>query len=167
MEIRAPRISEAAFAAAKRGNAQALLAFDDALTFDIAYRPRILALAAASRLPASYGFREFPDDGGLLSYGTNLISHFRHTAKYVDKILKGAKPANFAIERKSSRRSPMKSGEVQTKIGGIWSLVASRPSTLKRSRIPAQETGYCRKLTQRRRCVGSSRGCPTRADPYR
>ena len=92
LEIRTPEDFEAAFAAAKRGNAQALLAFDDALTFDIAYRPRIVALAAASRLPALYGFREFPDDGGLMSYGTNMISHFRHAAKYVDKILKGALP---------------------------------------------------------------------------
>ena len=99
LEIRTPEDFEAAFAAAKRGNAQALLAFDDALTFDIAYRPRIVALAAASRLPALYGFREFPDDGGLMSYGTNLISHFRHPAKYVDKMLQGAKPADLAIEQ--------------------------------------------------------------------
>jgi len=46
-----------------------------------------------------YGFREFPDDGGLMSYGTNLISHFRHPAKYVDKMLQGAKPADLAIEQ--------------------------------------------------------------------
>jgi putative ABC transport system substrate-binding protein len=99
LEIRAPEDFEAAFAAAKRGNAQALLAFDDHLTGDPAYRPQIVALTAASRLPAIHGFREFPDDGGLMSYGANMISHFRHAAKYVDKILKGAKPADLAIEQ--------------------------------------------------------------------
>ena len=99
LEIRAPEDFEAAFAAAKRGNAQALLVFDHALTLDPAYRPRIVALAAASRLPAIYGFREFSDDGGLMSYSPNLIGHFRHAAKYVDKILKGAKPADLPVEQ--------------------------------------------------------------------
>ena len=85
------------FTAATRGNAQALIAFDDALT--IVYRPRITALAAGSRLPAIYGLREFPDDGGLMSYGANLADHFRRAATYVDKILKGAKPADLPIEQ--------------------------------------------------------------------
>jgi putative ABC transport system substrate-binding protein len=61
-EVRGPDDFEAAFAAAKRGAAQALIAFDDPLT--IAHRPRIVALAASSRLPAMYGLREFPDEGG-------------------------------------------------------------------------------------------------------
>jgi ABC-type uncharacterized transport system substrate-binding protein len=97
LEVRGPEDFEAAFAAATRGNAQALVAFDDPLT--VAYRPRIVALAASSRLPAMYGFREFPDEGGLMSYGANFVDLFRRAATYVDKILKGAKPADLPIEQ--------------------------------------------------------------------
>jgi putative tryptophan/tyrosine transport system substrate-binding protein len=92
-----PEDFEAAFAEATRGNAQALIAFDDALT--VAYRPGIVALAASSRLPTMYGLREFPDDGGLISYGASFVDLFRRAATYVDKILKGAKPAELPIEQ--------------------------------------------------------------------
>src|SRR5258708_5425318 len=97
LDVRGPEDFEAAFAAATRGNAQALIAFDDTLTFT--YRPQIAALAASSRLPAMYGFREFPDDGGLMSYGPSFADLFRRGATYVDKILKGAKPADLPIEQ--------------------------------------------------------------------
>ena len=97
LDIRGPDDFEAAFAAATRGNAQALIAFDDALT--VAYRPQIVALAASSRLPAMYGLREFPDDGGLMSYGPSFADLFRRAATYVDKILKGAKPADLPVEQ--------------------------------------------------------------------
>ena len=97
VEARAPEDFEAAFAAATRGKAGALIALDDALTYND--RSRIVTLAAASRLPVLYGYREFPDEGGLMSYGANLASHFRHAADYVDKILKGAKPANLPVEQ--------------------------------------------------------------------
>jgi putative tryptophan/tyrosine transport system substrate-binding protein len=93
LEVRGPEDFEAAFAAATRGNAQALIAFDDTLT--VAHRPRIVALAASSRLPAMYGLCEFPDDGGLISYGPSFADLFRRAATYVDKILKGAKPADL------------------------------------------------------------------------
>src|SRR6266404_5427191 len=89
VEARAPEDFEAAFAAATRGKAGALIALDDALTYN--FRSQIVALAAASRLPALYGYREFPDEGGLMSYGANIASHYRHAADYVDKILRGAK----------------------------------------------------------------------------
>jgi putative ABC transport system substrate-binding protein len=95
LDIRGPDDFEAAFAAATQGNAQALIALDDALT--IAHRPRIVALAASSRLPAMYGLREFPDDGGLMSYGASFVDLFRRAATYVDKILKGAKPADLPV----------------------------------------------------------------------
>ncbi len=65
----------------------------------ITYRPRIVALAASSRLPAIYGLREFPDDGGLMSYGANFADLLRRSATYVDKILKGAKPADLPVEQ--------------------------------------------------------------------
>jgi ABC-type uncharacterized transport system substrate-binding protein len=97
LEVRGPEDFEAAFASAKRGNAQALVALDDALT--VAHRPRIVALAASSRLPAMYGLREFPDDGGLMSYGASFVDLFRRAATYVDKILKGAKPADLPVEQ--------------------------------------------------------------------
>jgi putative tryptophan/tyrosine transport system substrate-binding protein len=97
LDVRGPEDFEAAFAAATRGNAQALVAFDDSLT--VTYRPQIAALAASSRLPAMYGFREFPDDGGLMSYGTSFVDLFRRAATYVDKILKGAKPADLPVEQ--------------------------------------------------------------------
>src|SRR5258705_5359831 len=97
LDVRGPEDFEAAFAAATRGNAQALVAFDDPLT--VAYRPRIVALAASSRLPAMYAFREFPDDGGLMSYGASFVDIFRHAANFVDKILKGAKPADLPVEQ--------------------------------------------------------------------
>ena len=60
-----------AFTVAARGHADALLALDDALT--LAYRKQVVALAAKRQLPAMYGFRDFPDAGGLMSYGTNNV----------------------------------------------------------------------------------------------
>jgi putative tryptophan/tyrosine transport system substrate-binding protein len=57
---------------------------------------RIVELAASNRLPGMYQAREFVDAGGLMSYGANLDDLFRRSAAYVDKILKGAKPADFA-----------------------------------------------------------------------
>jgi putative ABC transport system substrate-binding protein len=97
LEVRGPEDFEVAFAAATRGNVQALIAFDDALT--VAHRIRIVALAASRRLPAMYGLREFPDEGGLMSYGPSFVDLFRHAANFVDKILRGAKPADLPVEQ--------------------------------------------------------------------
>jgi len=97
LEVRRPEDFEAAFATAKQRNAQALLALGDSLTYT--YRPRITALAASSRLPAMYGFREFPDAGGLMSYGASEVYLYRRAATFVDKILKGAKPADLPVEQ--------------------------------------------------------------------
>ena len=62
-------------------------------------RQRLAAFALEKRQPAVYMFREFPDAGGLLSYGPNLQASFREAAVYVDKILKGAKPADLPVEQ--------------------------------------------------------------------
>ena len=97
LEVRRPEDFDAAFATAKQRNAQALLDLGDPLT--IAYRSRITTLAASSRLPAVYGAREFPDEGGLMSYGASIVLLFRRAATFVDKILKGAKPADLPIEQ--------------------------------------------------------------------
>jgi putative ABC transport system substrate-binding protein len=59
----------------------------------------IVELAAKSRLPAMYAAREFVEDGGLMSYGASLPDLFRRAATYVDKILKGANPADLPVEQ--------------------------------------------------------------------
>ncbi len=59
----------------------------------------IVELAATSRLPAMYAAREFVEDGGLMSYGASLPDLFRRAATYVDKILKGANPADLPVEQ--------------------------------------------------------------------
>ena len=97
LDVRGPEDFEAAFTTAKQGNAQALLVFDDPLT--LGFRSRIVSLAASNRLAAMYGPREFTDDGGLMSYGPNLVALFRRAASFVDKILKGAKPADLPVEQ--------------------------------------------------------------------
>jgi putative ABC transport system substrate-binding protein len=62
-------------------------------------RMRLLDLVAKNRLPAVYAQREFVDAGGLISYGPNLADLFRRSATYVDKILRGAKPADLPVEQ--------------------------------------------------------------------
>jgi putative ABC transport system substrate-binding protein len=62
-------------------------------------RRRLVDLAAKNRLPAVYSFREYVDAGGLMSYGPDLADLFRRAATYVDKILKGAKPADLPVEQ--------------------------------------------------------------------
>jgi putative tryptophan/tyrosine transport system substrate-binding protein len=62
-------------------------------------RKRLVDLAASNRLPVLYTFRELADAGGLMSYGTSLADLFRRAASYVDKILKGAKPADLPVEQ--------------------------------------------------------------------
>ena len=58
-----------------------------------------IEFAAKQRLPAMYGFRQWPDAGGLMSYGSNLHDLARRGGDYVDKIMKGARPADLPIEQ--------------------------------------------------------------------
>jgi putative ABC transport system substrate-binding protein len=97
VDARSPDEIEPAFAAATARRADALIVFDDPALWS--YRPRIVALSAARRLPAMYGLRDFVDDGGLMSYGPNRPDQYRRTAIFVDKILKGAKPADLPVEQ--------------------------------------------------------------------
>ena len=97
LEVRGPDDFERVFQAATKERAGALITLDDAFVFT--QRTRIVKLAAKSRLPAIYGFREFVDAGGLMSYATNLADMYRRAATYVDKILKGTKPADLPIEQ--------------------------------------------------------------------
>ncbi len=62
------------------------------------HRAEVAALALRVRLPAIYGFREFAEAGGLMSYGANLPTVYRRAAGLVDRILKGASPADLPIE---------------------------------------------------------------------
>jgi putative ABC transport system substrate-binding protein len=88
---------EGAFATIVAGSAQALVVVIDPLT--VRYREIIAELATKYRLPAMYGFREFVDAGGLIAYGVNLPDLCRRTAVYVDKIIKGANPADLPVEQ--------------------------------------------------------------------
>ncbi|HSC65190.1 MAG TPA: ABC transporter substrate-binding protein [Caldimonas sp.] len=86
-----------AFASVARTGAQALIVQANAVTID--HRASVVALAATHRLPAVYETEGFVDAGGLLSYGPSLADMYRRSASYVDKILKGAKPASLPIEQ--------------------------------------------------------------------
>jgi putative ABC transport system substrate-binding protein len=81
---------------AMRG-ADGLLQLDSSLF--TTHRTRLVGLAATSRLPAIYGYREMVEVGGLMSYGTPLSDLYRRAATYVAKILKGAKPADLPVEQ--------------------------------------------------------------------
>lgn len=91
-----PEEIERAFAALAAARSNAVIVFDDPVLWS--YRTQIVTLAAARRLPVMYGYREYVDEGGLLSYGPDRIDLYRRTAGYVDKILKGAKPAELPVE---------------------------------------------------------------------
>src|SRR5262245_35835820 len=96
-EIREREDLEPVFAAIKRERAEALLMLRNPLVNDLT--KKIANLAAGSRLPAIYDDKRFPELGGLMSYGTDLADVDRRAAIYIDKILKGAKPAELPIER--------------------------------------------------------------------
>ena len=97
LELRAVDDFEPAFSAIKKDRANALIALRNTLT--ATYRTRIVDFAAKSRLPASYTDGEFVNAGGLMSYGVNVADLWGRAAVYVDKILKGAKPAELPVEQ--------------------------------------------------------------------
>jgi putative ABC transport system substrate-binding protein len=87
---------DTAFASASAQNADAVIVFGDALTF--VEGPRVIALAAKHHLPAIYLFRQVAI-GGLIAYGPDIVDLFRRAGGYVDKILKGTKPADLPVEQ--------------------------------------------------------------------
>ena len=97
LEARSLADFEGAFAAMSAKRAGALHLLGDVMF--ATHRARLAELAAKSRLPAMYGQREFIDDGGLMSYGAKISDNFRRAAVYVDKILKGARPADLPVQR--------------------------------------------------------------------
>jgi putative tryptophan/tyrosine transport system substrate-binding protein len=88
---------ETAFRAASKGRADAILLLSGPVLN--AHRRQVVDLAAKSRLPAMYNFPEFVQAGGLMSYGVSNVDMARRAATYVDKILKGAKPAELPVEQ--------------------------------------------------------------------
>jgi putative ABC transport system substrate-binding protein len=96
-EFHKPDDFEPAFAAFAQAKAEALLVPPD--TTFTAHRRRIAQLAAEAKLPAIYPTRLSVEDGGLMSYGPDVVENYRHAAVYVDKILKGAKPADLPVEQ--------------------------------------------------------------------
>ena len=96
-EARRPDDFEQAFSAMREARAGGLLVFPSSILFEA--RRSIVAHAAKSRLPAVYPWREGASAGGLMSYSTNFPDMYRRAATYVDKILKGAKPAHLPIEQ--------------------------------------------------------------------
>jgi putative ABC transport system substrate-binding protein len=97
LEVRGPNDFESAFQAAKKGQAGALTVVSDSVMF--AYRTRLLELAAKQRLPTMHTQSLWVQDGGMISYGTYFPDLYRRAATYVDKILKGAKPADLPVEQ--------------------------------------------------------------------
>jgi putative ABC transport system substrate-binding protein len=96
LEAREPNEFDGAFAAMAKKRAGALLVADAFFGF---HRGRLRDLAAKNRLPAIYGLREHTEAGGLMSYSFDILYSFRRAASYIDKILKGAKPADLPVEQ--------------------------------------------------------------------
>jgi putative ABC transport system substrate-binding protein len=97
LRARNSREIERAFGEISKHDAQALIVFDDPAIWSP--RKLVVALAEKVKIPAMYGYSEFVSDGGLISYGPHRPDLYRRTAGYVDKILKGTKPADLPVER--------------------------------------------------------------------
>jgi ABC-type uncharacterized transport system substrate-binding protein len=97
VRLSGPSDLDAAFATLKRDRVEALVVNGYVATLQ--NRRPIIEFAAANRLPAIYPLREYVDEGGLLSYGADVADISRRAAHYVDRILKGAKPADLPLEQ--------------------------------------------------------------------
>jgi putative ABC transport system substrate-binding protein len=95
--VRGPDDFESAFKAAKSGGAEALILTSNPLANT--HRARIVDLAAKNRLPGIYPSTDFVKAGGLMSYAPDFLYNWRRAATYVDKILKGTKPADLPVEQ--------------------------------------------------------------------
>jgi putative ABC transport system substrate-binding protein len=97
LEARTPDQVSGRFETAIKAGAGGLLVLEDPLMYDL--RGQISDLAAKFRLPTVYTYRDYAQAGGLMSYGTDRRQMYRRAAEYVDKILKGAKPADLPVEQ--------------------------------------------------------------------
>jgi putative tryptophan/tyrosine transport system substrate-binding protein len=96
-EVRSPEEIVRQLEASKAAGVGGLVIFEDPLT--LSPRSEIAAVASRLHLPAIYGYREFVEAGGLMSYGTDHAAQWRRGAEIVDFILKGAKPADIPVEQ--------------------------------------------------------------------
>jgi putative tryptophan/tyrosine transport system substrate-binding protein len=95
--VRTPEQFDAAFSDVGRAHVNALYVINDGAFFG--HRATLLKLASKARLPVIYGQREVVHEGGLMSYGPDLVVTWRRAADYVDRILKGAKPGDLPVEQ--------------------------------------------------------------------
>jgi len=97
LEVREPADIDTAFAAILRARPDGLLVMPDPVTS--VHMARIVEFAMKNRLPAMDGRKQFPESGGLIAYGIDYAEHVRAGIRYVDKILKGARPADLPVEQ--------------------------------------------------------------------
>jgi putative ABC transport system substrate-binding protein len=97
LDVRSHKNIEALFRAASKGHSDAILVLSSSLVFS--QRRDVAQFAVKSRLPAIYYAAEFAQDGGLMTYGVSITDLFRRAATYVDRILKGARPADLPVEQ--------------------------------------------------------------------
>ncbi len=97
LEAREPNEFDGAFAAMAKERVDALLVLPDGMF--LLHRARLTDLAKKNRVPSMHGVREYVDAGGLMSYGPSTVTAWRRAAFFVDKIIKGAKPADLPVEQ--------------------------------------------------------------------
>jgi putative tryptophan/tyrosine transport system substrate-binding protein len=97
LEVRNTDELDGIFESSKRQRPEALILVEDPFIF--AHLKRIANFALSQKLPSLFGFREFPIAGGFMSYGASLADAYQHAADYVDKILRGAKPADIPVQQ--------------------------------------------------------------------
>lgn len=95
--VRRPAEIDGAFRTIKAARVEAVVVLPDLLVLE-ANQAQVVALAAANRLPCIYWLKSYVEAGGLMSYGTDLVDIHRQSARYVDRILKGARPGDLPIE---------------------------------------------------------------------
>jgi len=97
LDVLDPKDIETSFRAASKGRADAVLTLTSIILLN--HRTQVAELVVKSRLPAIYSQTEYTEAGGLMYYGANILDLYRRAATYVDKILKGAKPADLPVEQ--------------------------------------------------------------------
>ncbi len=97
VEAHSPIAIDRSFVEMKKQGADVLVVMTEA--FFTAQIPRVVSLAERTRIPAIYGYREFAQAGGLMSYGLSYREYYKRVARYVDAVLKGTKPADLPVEQ--------------------------------------------------------------------
>ena len=127
LEVRDPKDIETAFGEASKGRAEAVLVLGRPAF--LSHRTQTAELAIKNRLPVIYHSRRYVEDGGLMTYSVNFTDLYRRAATYVDKILKGAKPADLPVEQPTKFEFiiNLESGEADRPDGSAERAGASGP----------------------------------------